>query len=622
MVAGDGRQGQSSPLSAAFAQTLNLHQTANMSPAPTAPETELLLQTRTALATAGHGEKAAVVADACERLGCKPQTLYRKLAALGITTSSRLTRKDKGTSVYGREHLLLIGGMLATSTRNTGKQLQPTGMAVDVAYASGQLPTRLSPNRVKTLLRDHGLHPQQVSRLTPAAHQKSLHPNWCWQIDASVCVLYYLRDGRMKTMPEDEFYKNKPQNLAAVVDKLCVRYACTDHTSGTLFARYYTGGESAANLVEFFLWCVSQREGCPAHGVPWMVMLDPGSANKSRMFVNLLKNLKCTLQINERGNPRAKGQVEQAHNLIERHFEGRLRFMPGMNLETLNAQCEAWQVAFNASRVHTRTGVTRYAKWLEIKANELRIAPSLALMRELVIAQAETRRVSNTMTVSFAVKGYGSADYDVRYVPGASPGQVVKVKVNAYRMPDIEVEFIREETGEVDWMSLAPMQRDKHGFYVDAGVIGLSYSKPPLTAVDHARQEMGMAAYGAANDKDVAKAKRAGKQAYEGVIDAMADVRATPIPTYINKRGTELAAEKRAAADKVLGVAEAAGRAKAALGDDYPASMYAWLKERFAATGVRESELAVLIDNARREAERQAAPTEPVLLRAIAGGRA
>lgn len=593
-----------------------------MLPATTTPEMELLMSTRTALAVAGHGAKAEIAAAACTRLGCSVQTLYRKLAALGVSTTTRLARKDKGTSALGRSELVLIGGMLTASARNTGKQLLTVEAAVEMAHANGQLPATLSAGRVSALMRAHGVHPDQVNRLAPAAQQASLHPNHVWQIDASVCVLYYLRDGRMQTMPEDEFYKNKPHNLAAVVDKLCVRYACTDHTSGTIWARYFTGGETAQNLVDFFFWCVTKRDDCPAHGVPWAVMLDPGSANKSSMFVNLCKNLKVSLIINAPGNPRAKGQVEQAHNLIERGFEGRLRFMPGMNLSTLNAACEAWQVAFNASRVHTRTGVTRFAKWLEIKADELRVAPSLELMHALVQSQAETRRVSNTMTVSFAVRGYGSADYDVRYVPGVMAGQVLKVAVNAYKAPAIEVEYTDPQTGEVGWLLVEPVQRDAHGFVVGAGVIGESYATPPHTQADHARQAMGMAAHGAANDKDIAKAKKAGKQAYEGVIDAMADVRAVEIPTYIPKRGIELAADMRAAADKVLSVAEAADRAKKALGDLYPSNLYGWLKERFGAAGVRESELAALVQRTRADAARDAAPVEPVALRAIAGGRA
>jgi transposase InsO family protein len=177
-----------------------------------------------------------------------------------------------------------------------------------------------------------------------------------WQIDASVCVLYYMKSGVLKSMPKDEFYKNKPQNLARIVNDLCTRYVATDHASGTIWTRYFTGGETAQNLIDFFLWAVSQRQGMVAHGVPFMVMLDPGAANISHLFKNLCEQLQVKLQINEPGNPRAKGQVENAQNLVERHFEGLIRFMPTLDLEQLNAACERWQISFNAARKHTRHG--------------------------------------------------------------------------------------------------------------------------------------------------------------------------------------------------------------------------------------------------------------------------
>ena len=53
-------------------------------------------------------------------------------------------------------------------------------------------------------------------------------------------------------MDRDEFYRNKPQNFARVArTDLCTRYAVSDHASGAFKLRYFLGGESAQNLVDF-----------------------------------------------------------------------------------------------------------------------------------------------------------------------------------------------------------------------------------------------------------------------------------------------------------------------------------------------------------------------------------
>jgi hypothetical protein len=59
-----------------------------------------------------------------------------------------------------------------------------------------------------------------------------------------------------------------------------------------------------------------------------MLMMDPGSANTAHSIRNLLRSLKCELIVNKPRNARAKGSVENAQNIVETHFESRLRFRP------------------------------------------------------------------------------------------------------------------------------------------------------------------------------------------------------------------------------------------------------------------------------------------------------
>lgn len=591
-------------------------------------EWEILLNVRDKLAAAAHGSKGAVVADACRILQCDTKTVYRKLAEAGLDTR-RKARSDKGDTVYTRENLMLISGMLIESTRRNGKKLLTVEDVIDIAHANGQLPAKLTAGRVSQLLREHKLHPEQLNAQTPATELRSLHPNHCWQIDASVCVLYYIKGGHLQSMPHEEFYKNKPQNLAKVVNDLCVRYACTDHTSGTLWARYYTGGETAENLVEFFLWCVSQREGCPAHGVPWMVMLDPGAANKSFMFKNLCARLQVHLQINAVGNARGKGQVEQAHNLVERHFEGRLHFMPTLDLDGLNAMCERWQASFNATRQHSRHGHPRYSAWMRITAEQLRIAPSMELMRELVTTVEETRRVSNNMTISFVVKGYGSNDYRVAYVPGVMVGQKLTVCVNPYRAPAINVMYVEPETGEQMWICVEPVERSDENFGFDsaAPVIGVEYKAQPHTVADRNRTAIALEAHNVTSLDEVAAARKEHAQVYQGRIDAMADVDATPVPAYLPRRGIDMEAEIRAVSSAPISLVDAARRIKAIAGDAYDPKTYGWLQERFGDAGVPADQIEALAaqlglrqehaDLRMENADESAAP----LLRVVGGGR-
>lgn len=543
-------------------------------------EWELLIDLREKLQAARHGEKGPLIAAACARLGCDEKTVYRKLAEAGGTTK-RKVRSDKGNTVYTRRHLMLISGMLTETTRRNGKQLLTVEDAIELAHANGHLPEKLSASRVAQLLREHMLHPEQLSAPSAATALRSLHPNHCWQIDASVCVLFYIKGKGLQSMPAEEFYKNKPENLVRVVSHLCVRYACTDHTSGTVWARYYTGGETTANLIEFFLWCVSQREGCPAHGVPFMVMLDPGAANKSHAFKNLCDRLKVHLQINKPGNPRAKGQVEQSHNVIERHFEGTLRFMPELDLDGLNERCERWQAAFNASRTHSRTGLPRYSVWMTIKPEQLRIAPPLELMRELVTTVEETRRVSNQGTISYAIKGYGTNDYRVTDLPGAAVGQKLTVCVNPYRAPAVDVRCIDPETGEVYWTCVEPVARDEYNFVADAPVIGQAYRAQPHSVADKARNEIAQEAYQVKTLEEVATARKERHQVYAGVIDGMAAIDATPVPAYLPRRGVALETEVRAVASAPISVYDACMRIKAIAGAAYDKKAYAWVAERF-----------------------------------------
>jgi len=72
-------------------------------------------------------------------------------------------------------------------------------------------------------------------------------------------------------MNSDEFYKNKPANVVKIINDRVWRYTGTDHTSGAVYCHYYFGGETSANLCDFFIRMMSPKADIgkdPIRGVP------------------------------------------------------------------------------------------------------------------------------------------------------------------------------------------------------------------------------------------------------------------------------------------------------------------------------------------------------------------
>jgi hypothetical protein len=565
---------------------------------------ELMLEALQAIQAAPHGQKARIVQATCAALQISPPTFYRRLEQAGLDTG-RKTRSDAGNTRMPLAELRLVSGVLVASRRDNDKQLLTVEDALDMLRASGQLTSNLSPGRVGSLLREHFLHPDQMAQQEPATEMRSLHANHVWQLDASVCVLYYLKSGQLQAMNRDEFYRNKPQNLARVAADLCNRYTISDHYSGAFKCRYLLGGESSANLVDFWIYATCKQEHSPMHGAPAIVMLDPGAANKGALFANLAKRMGVRVIINQVGNARAKGQVEKTHDLIERHFEGRFRFFEAEQLthEGINEAVEQWAAAYCSHKKHSRHGQSRFGLWMTIGAEQLRVPASAEVLRELVTSEPVERRVSNTMKITFSPRaggGNGTArKYDVSGVPGAVVGGKVRAAMNAYRCPAIDVAFVDAETGEECWQTLAPIETNEAGFREDAPVIGETPRIAAHTEVDRNRGRVLREAYRAPGAplsalpsiEEAAKARKRHAQAYAGIVQPMADVHATPVPTYMPRRGTALeTGPVREVAEVLLSVVQACKRLRDMLGDAYSPAVFTWVNAKFA-DGVPEAQL-------------------------------
>lgn len=546
------------------------------------------------LTNAGFGKKGAIVAQACTHLNISKSQLYRDLETVGYITE-RKQRSDKGKSIVTVEVAEQIGGMVYVATRANGKKTLPVTTALEILQANGQAP-KVSAATIARAMKNNMCHPKQLA--TPTAHgqQKSLHPNHAWQVDASVCVLFYLPKGGMRIIDEKQYYKNKPGNVEKIKNERVIRYVITDHSSGSIYVEYVFGSESSANLIEIFLNCILKRSAQePMHGVPLILYADKGSANTAGLFKNLLERLDVELIAHATGNSRAKGSVENAQNIVETQFEGRLRFEKVTNIDQLNALAEKWRMYWNETKIHSRTKRTRNAVWQMIKPEQLRIAPPLELCKELVSTVPVEKTVTGNLTVSHSIKGYGQHDYDVRHIDGVYPKAKLTIVVNPYRAPSIDV-IAKDENGIEVIYTCDPLQTDWVGFRSDASIIGEETKAMPDSAIDANRKRIIKKAYNADTLEQADKAIAKKASAYDGKLNAMADIQSTEVPTYINRAGEQIqtAQQKRQLAP--LNYIQAAKTIKGFVGDLWTAEYMQMLKTTYSDGNVPQEDISFWVD--------------------------
>jgi hypothetical protein len=498
-------------------------------------------------AAAPHGAREAVYAAACAELGMNRSTLLRKLKEVAVTRT-RKRRADAGQVALPQAEAMKISAVLMESTRKNGKRLMSVEQAIEILRSNGEIHAeritsdgevvKLSVTAISRALRAHKLHPDQLLAPEPVTRLASEHPNHVWQIDASQCVLYYLpkeagaRESGLQVMDHTQFYKNKPANVKRIENDTVWRYVVTDHASGWIYVEYVTGGETGQTLCNVFINAMQKRDADPAHGVPRMAMLDPGSANTGAVFKNLCKALSVQVQINTPGRPRAKGQVEQGQNLVERSFESGLKFVNVASLAELNAKAAKWMKWFNGTQLHSRHGMSRYAAWMRITPEQLRFAPPTALCRELAVTAPETRVVSPTLAISF--KGH---DYDVSGLPGVLVGEKVLVCRNPWRADTAQIVTTDHDGREVFFVA-ERIQLGQFGFPEGAPVIGEAYKRHADTPAQANAKTVELLLTGA-ESLEAAKAKRKVKALpFDGQLDPYKPHDDVQAPTYLPRQGT------------------------------------------------------------------------------------
>lgn len=496
------------------------------------------------LLAAPHGSKGRIAEQLAEQMGCSLQTAYRRLSAVMGNIKPRKRRSDSGEMSLTREEARTIAALVEETRRLTGTGTLPVEDAVEILRANGKIEAAridkstgewqpLSVSSVCRAIRHYGFHRDQLGAPSPAARLSSPHPNYLWQIDASVSRQFYLADDGTQVMDKREFYRGKPGNFTKIAERRLWRYAITDHASGCIEVFYVLGAESSANLLTSLIYAMTQRSNGTMHGIPKMLMMDPGSAVTAGPTRNFINSCGIDLIVNEVGNARAKGQVENANYIIETHFEAPLKTRaPVTSLEEINELAQQWSRAYCATRIHTRTGMTRRDGWLRITPEQLVLAPSVEILRQLATSAPKPCTVRDCM---IRFKG---ETFDVRGVPGLINGQRVNVVVNALDPAGSVRVLMPGETDTATVHYIAPrISRDSWGFLDTAARVGTEFKALPETPADAARKELERVAMQVETDAEAAAARKAKRLFMGGAIDPMKHLRELDIAPSLPRAG-------------------------------------------------------------------------------------
>ncbi|MDP8162832.1 transposase [Pasteurella skyensis] len=540
---------------------------------------------------AGFGKKETVITEGVALTGLSRATFLKKVAPFRSKTG-RKTRVDKGKNQLERAELELISSAWLFSRRANGKTMMTLDRVLEMLRANNKIKAEyVDPNTgevclysasaVNRALKNANLHPDQLSQPSPVQQLQSLHPNHVWQIDPSLCVLYYLTEqgdggNGLNVMEADQFYKNKPANVAKIERQRVWRYVITDHTSGVIYVEYVYGGETAENISHTFINAI-QKKGRfdePFYGVPKLLMMDAGSANTSAMFKHLLHQLNVEFITNKPGNPRAKGQVEKGNDIVERQFESGLRFSNVSGLDELNALAHQWMRYFNTHKIHSRTKMSRYKAWLHITKEQLICPPSIEICQELMVTGLVERVVSDKLEIKFEGKRY-----DVTPVPDVKVGEKIKVGKNPYRPDCVQVECcetLEDNKERLFWVVLEPVELSEFGFRTDAAIIGEEYKSQAKTVFEQNKETVEQLAYGVETQEDVKKAQKSNKVLFDGQINPYKHIEETDPTLFMPRRGQEhsLTTNARRVEQKPISLVECAKQLKAKFPDEWNAKQY------------------------------------------------
>ena len=491
-------------------------------------------------ASACNGDRGSIVAKLAETLGVSMNTAYVYLKKYGGWQSFKKARSDKGTTGVSRELCQTISGMILEGTRRTHKQILSLNQAIQVLHANGENIVH-SAETIRRAATIYGVNPGRLKKCEPAVRVRSLYPNHVWQVDASVCVLYYLKGkAGLKKLDEAKYNEKKPEELEKIKKNRVVRYVVTDHASGAFYVRYENApGESAQGILQTLIEFMSDRGNHdPVHGLPDILYSDNGSGLISSLVKGFCEKLNIRALTHRPKNAKATGSVEKSQDIVERGFESRLRFLDITDIASLQEAADRWRRHFLATAILKRTGKTRNGAWLTIPEKNLRTVPE-DVLRAIAAWQDERRVVPTDFAISVNTRtSFGTRKYDLRDLAyhGLGVKDSVRVELNPFSAPDITV-IMAMPDGSEKRFNVKPIEFDQYGQSLNSPVFGEEYKSLPKTQTEKTLDEIRMRAYGAETPQEAEKAAKSGKKPFAD-IDFMADVKEAP--TYLGRKGSQL----------------------------------------------------------------------------------
>ena len=534
------------------------------------------------------GERSAIVDEMCRLFGFCKGKAYQVLKSSGWE-SGRKTRSDSGKSSVDEQTIKVLASVLQNSVRKNGKKTMSVENARAVLLQNG-FDVNLSSRQLSGLLRDRTLSTESTAKPSPHQRMRSEYPNQVHFADPSVALMYFAPNGKQKFLRDDEVYKNKPF-LEGRENLKCWRYVLTDHYSGTICVRYYAAaGENSANMYDFLLyaWGKKKEPLYNFHGLPELLIWDCGSANISKPVSNALKALRVETKPHLPGNPRAKGQVENANNIVECQFESLLHLEKVGSMEELNDAAERWCAAFNANQLEFRdTRITRAGRkvgsrtelWNRIEHEQLRELPDEEICRQIFTTGVQVRTVGGDLAVSFVhPKTKTATRYSLSGLPEIMVGMTVNVQPilvsdEALALVSYQVSAI---DGEVMSFEVKPIEYNEVGFDVDAPVFGKEYKSPADTLRE--KNTKSLAEIALADEKEVPFSKVTDGQGFK--THSLIHTQAAPFFKTQTGKQVEVAAGTVEVHDILITPVEMAKRFKARAGF-IPDGFIASLKKEF-----------------------------------------
>ena len=454
-------------------------------------------------------ERSSIIAEMCRIFGFCQVSAYRALKECGWQ-SDRKRRSDAGVSSIGNNDLNTLAALLQNSVRKNGKKTMSVENARSVMLQNGfDIP--ISTRQLSDLLKMRTLSTESTAKPSPHQRMRSEYPNQVHFADPSVALMYFAPNGKQKFLRDDEVYKNKPF-LEGRENLKCWRYVLTDHYSGTICVKYYAAaGENSANMYDFLLYAWGKKSDplYNFHGLPELLIWDCGSANISKPVTNALKALRVETKPHLPGNPRAKGQVENANNIVECQFESLLKLEPVSSIEELNDAAERWCAAFNANTLEGRdTRIVRHGRkigsraqlWNRIESEQLRELPDEDICRQIFTSGVQVRTVGGDLAISFVhPKRKMATRYSLSHLPDILVGMTVNVQPILVSDEALALVSYENAQHEVVSFEVKPIEYNDAGFDVAAPVFGQEYKSEPDTLVE--KNTKALAALAASDDR-------------------------------------------------------------------------------------------------------------------------